>query len=79
VDPSGVELALIPGIAFDRRGGRVGFGGGYFDRLLPQMPKAFRLGLAFSAQVSAVPLPHESHDIRMHAVITEKENLEITP
>jgi 5-formyltetrahydrofolate cyclo-ligase len=76
VNPAAIDLALLPGIAFDRRGGRLGFGGGYFDRLLLKMPKAFRLGLAFSAQVSAIPLPLESHDVRMHAVITEKEKLE---
>jgi len=72
-DPADVQLALIPGIVFDRQGGRIGFGGGYFDRLLPKMPKAFRMALAFSAQLSGSPLPLESHDIRMHALVTEKE------
>jgi len=77
-DPAAVELALIPGIAFDRRGGRIGFGGGYFDRLLPSMPKAFRIGLAFSAQVSTIFLPLEGHDVRMHALITEKEIIQVS-
>jgi 5-formyltetrahydrofolate cyclo-ligase len=77
VDPSEVELALIPGIVFDRQGGRIGFGGGYFDRLLPKMPRAFRMGLAFSAQVAQAPLPMENHDVAMQSLITEKDVLEM--
>ena len=75
--PAQVELALIPGIAFDRQGGRLGLAGGYFDRLLSRMPKASRLALAFSAQVSETPFPLESHDARVHAIATEKEILVI--
>jgi 5-formyltetrahydrofolate cyclo-ligase len=71
--PSAVELALIPGIAFDRQGGRIGFGGGYFDRLLPKMPKAFRMALAYASQLSRTPLPMESHDVRMQQIVTENE------
>src|SRR5258708_622149 len=78
VDPKAVELALVPGIVFDRQGGRIGFGGGYFDRLLPAMPKAFRLALAFTLQISAVPLPLEHFDMRMDTVVTEKETLDIS-
>ena len=64
----------FPASPLTGKGGRIGFGGGYFDRLLPKMPKAFRLGLAFSAQVlTDEPLPLESHDVRMHAIITENE------
>lgn len=73
VEPHKIELALVPGIVFDRQGGRVGFGGGYFDRLLPKMPKAHRLGLGYAMQISAVPLPLESFDVRLHAIVTEKE------
>jgi 5-formyltetrahydrofolate cyclo-ligase len=75
-DPAAIDLALIPGIVFDRQGGRIGFGGGYFDRLLPKMPNAFRLALAFSAQVLNDPFPLENHDIRMQAIVTEKETIQ---
>jgi len=77
--PENVDLALIPGLVFDRQGGRIGFGGGYFDRLLPKMPKAFRMALAFSAQIFPSALPLDSFDARIQALITEKESLEIAP
>jgi 5-formyltetrahydrofolate cyclo-ligase len=79
VDPQKIELALIPGIVFDRQGGRIGFGGGYFDRLLPKMPKAYHLGLAYSAQISTAPLPLESFDARLHAIATDKEIMVASP
>jgi len=77
VDPSEVQTVLIPGLAFDREGGRLGWGGGYFDRLLPEMPKARRIGMAFSAQISPKPLPMETFDIRMNLIVTEKEMITI--
>jgi len=76
-DPAQVELALVPGAAFDVQGGRLGFGRGYFDRLLAKTPKAIRIGLGFSAQISTIPLPLESYDVRLHAIITENETLNI--
>jgi len=76
VDPGLIELALIPGIAFDRQGGRVGFGGGYFDRLLPSMTQATFIALAFESQFVKDPLPLEAHDVRMHAIVTEKAVIE---
>ncbi len=82
-----VDFALIPGVAFDRRGGRLGYGGGYYDRLLSMvsMPQtrllARSLGqakvvnlcaAAFSCQiVEQVPL--DQHDIRIPLLITENE------
>jgi len=77
-DPLEIELALIPGVAFDRAGGRIGFGGGHFDRLLAGLPHIQRIGLAFSVQIQDRPLPMEKHDIRMHIVITEKEVIRIS-
>ncbi len=63
-------LLLVPLLAFDRRGGRLGYGGGYYDRTLPLFPAAFRLGIAFAAQeVDEVPM--EPHDIPLHAIATE--------
>jgi len=70
------DLALIPGIAFDRSGARLGFGGGYFDRLLasriPQ--KTVLIGLAYAFQV-VEKIPADPWDVRVHAVITPGEIL----
>lgn len=65
-----VELFLVPGIAFDRSGRRLGMGGGYFDRLLSRASsKAIFLGLAYDFQV-VTHLPSEDHDVSVHDVVT---------
>jgi 5-formyltetrahydrofolate cyclo-ligase len=76
VSPSAVLLALVPGLVFDRTGGRIGFGGGYFDRLIPKMPMALTVGLAFSLQINPEVLPHEAHDARVRMIITESETID---
>ena len=75
IDPGDIDLALLPGVAFDEFGGRLGFGSGYFDRLLPHLTKAVLFGLAYEVQISDDPLPMEPHDHPMHAVVTEDEVL----
>ncbi len=67
--PARIELALVPGVAFDRAGHRLGHGRGYFDQLLAGLA-ACKVGLAFAAQVVA-RVPHAAHDVRMDAVVTE--------
>ena len=70
VNPSEIELVLVPGVGFDRAGSRLGRGGGYYDRLLAEMPGAKKVGLAFSFQV--VPeVPVGAHDLSMDYVVTE--------
>jgi 5-formyltetrahydrofolate cyclo-ligase len=64
------DMLLIPLLAFDCRGGRLGYGGGFYDRTLAELPNRFRLGCAFAAQqVDAVPVG--PYDIRLDAVATE--------
>ena len=54
-DPAVLDAALVPGVAFDRAGRRLGFGGGYYDVLLPRLPEsALTIGLAFDEQISSV-------------------------
>jgi 5-formyltetrahydrofolate cyclo-ligase len=74
-DLAAIDLVIVPGVAFDRRGGRLGYGGGYYDRLLPGMRSgAPRVALAFSAQVvDAVPMG--PRDLRVDVVVTELETL----
>jgi 5-formyltetrahydrofolate cyclo-ligase len=71
VAPETLDLALIPGVAFDARGGRLGFGSGFYDRLLGQLPRDIpTIGLAFDFQV--IPrLPLEAHDMLLTAIVTE--------
>lgn len=73
--PERLEAALVPGVAFDRRGHRLGYGGGHFDRLLARIPATLpRIGVAFSIQVID-KLPFEAHDVPMHIVVTDQETL----
>jgi 5-formyltetrahydrofolate cyclo-ligase len=69
---SEVDLFILPGIGFDRSGGRLGYGKGYFDRLLAGKSVAGkRIGLAFSAQI-ADRIPTASHDHPMDYLVTEE-------
>ncbi|MGQ2990367.1 MAG: 5-formyltetrahydrofolate cyclo-ligase [Brevundimonas sp.] len=67
VDP---DLIVTPLLAFDDTGGRLGQGGGYYDRTFAARPGATRIGLAYAGQATA-NLPVEAHDIRLHGVLTE--------
>ncbi len=58
-----IELILVPGVGFDEQGGRLGFGGGYYDRLLSQM-NALRVGVAHTVSVIA-QVPVDDYDCRM--------------
>lgn len=71
VATASIDWVLVPGIAFDRMGGRLGYGGGYYDRLLPVLPaRATRVAGAFSAQIVDA-VPSAPHDITMDTVMTE--------
>jgi 5-formyltetrahydrofolate cyclo-ligase len=71
VEPSIIEVAVIPGTVFDRNGHRLGYGMGFYDRFLVRAPKAIRIGLAFSGQV-VERLPTQAHDIHMDIIVTEE-------
>ncbi|MFA6327833.1 MAG: phosphoribosylglycinamide formyltransferase [Candidatus Micrarchaeia archaeon] len=74
VQPSEVDLAVVPGVCFDRRGFRIGYGMGYYDKLLKEVPGR-KIGLAYSFQVMD-SVPAEIHDVAMDAVLTENGELE---
>lgn len=69
---SEVRAVLVPAVAFDLNGQRLGRGKGHYDRFLPLVPKALRIGVAFNCQLSFQPLPSEAHDQRMHFIVTEE-------
>ena len=72
IQPQEIGCIAVPGIAFDARGGRLGFGKGYYDRFLKQLPATtYRYGLAFGIQM--VPcVPQALHDVCMHGIVTEQ-------
>ncbi|ANC52348.1 MAG: 5-formyltetrahydrofolate cyclo-ligase [Brevundimonas sp.] len=64
------DLILTPLLAFDDQGGRLGQGGGYYDRTFAARPDAIRIGFAYAGQ-RVERLALEPHDIRLHGVLTE--------
>lgn len=75
LEPGEIEVVVLPGSVFDLQGGRLGYGGGYYDRFLQsEAPMARRLGLAFEEQV-VDRLPMLSHDQLLHGLVTEKRRL----
>lgn len=69
-NPEDLEVIVVPGIAWDRAGYRVGFGGGYFDRLLAAAPGALKVGLAYECQV-VESVPRDGWDMAVDVVVTE--------
>ena len=71
VEPAAIDVCLVPGLGFDAVGYRVGYGAGLYDRWLPRLaPGCAVIGVAFAAQVVDA-LPHEAHDVRVSALVTE--------
>lgn len=71
VPPDRVDVFIVPGVAFDRFGFRLGWGKGYYDKLLAGT-RGFKMGLAYSIQLIA-QVPHTSYDVPMDMVVTETE------
>ena len=74
--PDEVDFILVPGLAFDRRGGRLGYGGGYFDYILNLRTDLHESGavvaVAFALQIVDA-VPRESWDARVPIIVTEDE------
>jgi 5-formyltetrahydrofolate cyclo-ligase len=76
-DPGTIDVVLLPGSVFDLKGGRLGYGGGYYDRFLAQKaPKALRVGLAFELQV-VDHVPVLDHDQTLNYLVTEERIIRI--
>jgi 5-formyltetrahydrofolate cyclo-ligase len=76
VDPRACDCVLVPGAGFDRFGFRLGFGGGYYDRLLPGLSsETLTIGLAYDFQI-VEHLPREPHDQPVLVVCTDQESIQ---
>lgn len=73
VDPSEIELVVVPAVAYDRRGNRLGRGKGFYDRFL-KSTKATKVGVGYEFQL-VEDLPVEPHDVAMDIVITQKSTI----
>jgi len=73
-----VSVWLVPGLAFSKGGGRIGYGGGWYDRLLTKADeKAAKLGVAFGFQLLD-DLPTESHDCPLTEIVTDREKFVVS-
>lgn len=73
IAPDAIAFVLVPGVAFDRTGRRLGYGGGFYDRLLPLLPvDTPRIAAGYAMQV--VPhVPAAPHDVTVDAIVTDEE------
>lgn len=70
-DPKEINVVIVPMIAFDSAGHRLGYGAGYYDRFLSRNPHMKKIGVAFSCQ-EVDSIPADKNDICMDFVVTEK-------
>jgi 5-formyltetrahydrofolate cyclo-ligase len=76
LDPRAIDVVATPAVAFDRDGGRVGYGGGFYDRFFPlTRPDVARIGIGFGLQLVRERLPGAVFDERVGTVVTESETV----
>ncbi|HBC20841.1 MAG TPA: 5-formyltetrahydrofolate cyclo-ligase [Porphyromonadaceae bacterium] len=75
-DPAEIELIIVPAVAFDRNGNRLGRGKGFYDRLL-QTTRATKIGVGYDFQLIE-EIPAEPHDVPMDMVITQRHYIRIS-
>ncbi|MGI6021900.1 MAG: 5-formyltetrahydrofolate cyclo-ligase [Methanoculleus sp.] len=69
--PEDVQVVIIPMLAFDIEGNRLGYGAGYYDRFLSRYPHVTKIGAAFSCQQTE-NIPTDDNDVKMDYIVTEK-------
>ena len=74
--PESVRVVVVPMIAYDRNGHRLGYGAGYYDRFLSSSSRMKKIGIAFSCQ-EIESVPADENDVRMDVIITEEGVLHI--
>jgi 5-formyltetrahydrofolate cyclo-ligase len=77
--PERIDVIVVPGIAFDGSGHRIGYGAGYYDRTLPRFrPPAIAIGAAFDFQLAA-DIPHDEDDVPVDVVVTDRRVIRVSP
>jgi len=76
VEPKDIDIVIVPGKAFDRKGERIGYGKGYYDRFLSAAPETMAIGLAYDFQL-VEEIPSEEHDVRVSMIVTESKVVRI--
>jgi len=75
VPPETLDFVLVPGLAFDRKGGRIGYGAGYYDRFLKEVAgHTVRVGVAYDFQVLD-SIPQTQFDVPVQKILTEKNSI----
>ncbi|MBQ3028111.1 MAG: 5-formyltetrahydrofolate cyclo-ligase [Lachnospiraceae bacterium] len=69
-------LLFVPGCAFDEKGGRMGYGGGFYDRFMEKYPDVLKVALAYEEQLME-EVPREAHDKPVDVIVTEKRRLHV--
>ena len=74
VDPGSIDVVAVPGVAFDRQGGRLGYGGGFYDRFLVRLRTgALRAAIGFACQLVDDRVPTAAFDLRIDVLVTDQE------
>lgn len=74
INKKNIDVLIVPGVVFDNKGYRIGYGGGYYDRYLKDYNGTL-FSLAFQLQI-VDQLPKETHDIPVHYILTEKGKID---
>lgn len=78
-NPGEIDLVVVPGIAFDFLGNRLGYGTGWYDKFVHRLkPGVDLIGIAFDDQIVEA-IPNEVHDIRVHQIVTEERVIDTHP
>ena len=77
-DPAEIDLVVVPMMAFDRQGFRLGYGAGYYDRFLSEYPRMKKIGVAFSC-LELDRVPADDRDVPMDVIVTEEDVIDISP
>ncbi len=73
-----LDMAILPGVAFDEAGTRIGFGKGYYDRALAELKIGAVVALAYEFQIVSGWIPTEAHDAPMSMIVTEERIIDLT-